>query len=210
MPPRSCLQALRPGYGLAEHTVYVSDGGSVVLRVNTAAYERDGRIVVEGQEDLVDAVCSSSEVAASQGVTELVSCGPVASLEASVRDAKNAEIVVVIVDPETCVALPDDSVGEVWVNSPSKAQGYWGNAGLTVASFEAQLALKPQQHLPETTATSAQEASVAPGIAAVSARAINALPMQGFLRTGDRGFLHGGELFISGRIKDREFGCPYC
>ena len=60
--------------------------------------------------------------------------------------------------------------GEVWVNSPSKAAGYYGMPEKTASDFNARLA----------------------GVDG-SAR---------YLRTGDLGFLHGGELFICGRQKD--------
>lgn len=73
---------------------------------------------------------------------------------------------IVIADPVSCVALSDDTVGEVWVAGPHVAQGYWD--GQNGAVFDARL-------------------SDGSGP---------------FLRTGDLGFLRGGELFVVGRIKD--------
>jgi 8-amino-7-oxononanoate synthase/acyl carrier protein len=76
---------------------------------------------------------------------------------------------VKIVDADTLRELPADRIGEIWVNSPSVAQGYWNNPAATAATFKA---------------------SVAGGKG------------KPFLRTGDLGFMHDGELFVTGRIKD--------
>jgi acyl-CoA synthetase (AMP-forming)/AMP-acid ligase II len=91
------------------------------------------------------------------GVT-LVGCGAVAET-GDVR----------IVDPETCLTLPPDRVGEVWVAGPGVAAGYWGLPGATRRTFDAWTA--DDQQGP-------------------------------FLRTGDYGFFHEGQLFITGRLKD--------
>ena len=208
--PLCAVQAFRPGYGLAEHTVYVSDSGTSVLQVRTADYEAHGHVVADKEERLVRALeegqggaaagpadTDSTETAAPASgavgatVTELVSCGPVSSPEAAGPAAKNADIVVVIVDPETCRALPPDTVGEVWVSSPSKARGYWGNAELTAAAFEARV---------QPPLVGAGDVAAGGGDAECDSSALSSAPS--FLRTGDQGFIHGGELFISGRIKD--------
>jgi acyl-CoA synthetase (AMP-forming)/AMP-acid ligase II len=65
--------------------------------------------------------------------------------------------------------LPEDRVGEIWVDSPSVGLGYWNNPGATQETFHAKLA-------DSTSGT--------------------------YLRTGDLGFLHEGELFVTGRLKD--------
>lgn len=77
-----------------------------------------------------------------------------------------------IVDPETRTELPDGHVGEIWVNGPNVTAGYWRNPAKTAETFGAELA--------------------APG----------ALPAAGWLRTGDFGAVHEGELYVTGRIKD--------
>ena len=76
---------------------------------------------------------------------------------------------VKIVDAQTLRELPADRIGEIWVNSPSVAQGYWNNAAATAATFQATVAGGKEKP---------------------------------FLRTGDLGFMHQGELFVTGRIKD--------
>ncbi|KAG5188146.1 hypothetical protein JKP88DRAFT_260199 [Tribonema minus] len=76
-----------------------------------------------------------------------------------------------IVNPETHAEVPQGEEGEVWVNSPSKCAGYYGQLIETNETFHAQL-------------RGAREGD----------------PL--YLRTGDLGFKRGGELYISGRIKD--------
>lgn len=70
------------------------------------------------------------------------------------------------------VALEEDWVGEVWVRSGSRAVGYWGDPSKTADDFGGRLAGDAKEG------------------------------QQGFLRTGDLGFLHRGELFVCGRVKD--------
>ncbi len=79
---------------------------------------------------------------------------------------------LVIVDPERCEALAPNRVGEIWVHGPSAAAGYWHRPEESGASFNARLAT--------------------PGAASEMA----------YLRTGDLGFLHEGQLYVVGRLKD--------
>ena len=81
---------------------------------------------------------------------------------------------IAIVDPETCVECPDSIVGEIWVKSPSNARGYWNAPEATERTFQAKIAPKDENDAGE-------------------------FP---FMRTGDLGFIMGGELFVTGRIKD--------
>jgi amino acid adenylation domain-containing protein len=82
-----------------------------------------------------------------------------------------------VVDPESCRLARDGQEGEIWISGPSIAQGYWGQPEATERAFRARLAGGPADAGAE-----AGEAS--------------------FLRTGDLGFLRGGELFVTGRLKD--------
>jgi acyl-CoA synthetase (AMP-forming)/AMP-acid ligase II len=77
-------------------------------------------------------------------------------------------VTVWVVDPERRVALEHSRVGEIWVDSPSKAAGYFGLEEDTLETFRARL----------------------PG------------DDRDYLRTGDLGFIHDGEVFICGRLKD--------
>lgn len=78
-----------------------------------------------------------------------------------------------IVDGETNRECAPDSVGEIWVHGENVADGYWGKPPSEQRCFGATLV------------------DPSPGT-----------PMGPWLRTGDLGFVHSGELFIVGRIKD--------
>jgi acyl-CoA synthetase (AMP-forming)/AMP-acid ligase II len=78
-----------------------------------------------------------------------------------------------VVDPATLTRCPDGQVGEVWLRGPSVAQGYWKRPEATAETFDGHLAAGPATD--------------------------RAAP---FLRTGDLGFVDGGELFVTGRLKD--------
>ncbi|MCB9686348.1 MAG: AMP-binding protein [Alphaproteobacteria bacterium] len=137
-------EAFCPAYGLAEHTVGVSVGGRGRLRV--ARRELEAGRVRPVEDD-------------GPGSRTLVGCG-----------RPSRDVVVRIVDPETRATLPAGRVGEIWVDSPSKADGYWGLPDLGGATFEARVA--------------------------------DPTDGRGYLRTGDLGFLHEGEVYVTGRLKD--------
>ena len=80
---------------------------------------------------------------------------------------------VTIVDPDTCRRCPDGTVGEIWTHGENVSAGYWRKPEQTGSAFGATLADPSDGE-----------------------------PAQGWLRTGDRGFVSEGELFIVGRIKD--------
>ena len=87
----------------------------------------------------------------------------------------DASLSVAIVDPETGMRRGPGEVGEIWVRGPSVAAGYWGDEETTRARFGARL---------------------------VSGAPLASGPHEEHLRTGDLGFLHEGELFITGRLQD--------
>ncbi|WP_395293021.1 amino acid adenylation domain-containing protein [Kitasatospora hibisci] len=82
-----------------------------------------------------------------------------------------------IVDPVTRRPVPSGAIGEIWLSGPSVAQGYWNRPEHSAATFGARLA-----------AGDADDPDDADGAA--------------FLRTGDLGLLHEGELYVTGRLKD--------
>ncbi len=145
-------RAFFPCYGLAEATLFVS-GGQV------REWPRVERLSTRALEDGYAHTSESDEASKS-----VVSCGPVA------RGTK-----VRIVDPDTCLELPPDRIGEIWVRGASVSEGYWGNPAATRRAFHARLA-------DGTRRTGGDPSS--------------------FLRTGDLGFLRDGELFVTGRLKD--------
>ncbi|AUG78205.1 Non-ribosomal peptide synthetase [Kitasatospora sp. MMS16-BH015] len=138
-------EAVAPGYGLAEATVFVSCKAPApqptVLTVDPAAAER-GELLV-----------------AAQG-RQIVGCGVPTGLEAR------------IADPETGRELPAGRIGELWLRGPSVGHGYWNRPEQSDAVFNA--VLDPAE----------------------------GEPTSGWLRTGDLCCLIGGELFITGRLKE--------
>ena len=134
-------------YGMAETTLIV-----------TGSYAHKPPVVRSFDAKALDLrrVMPVEEKAA--GARALVGCGRV------LPDEK-----VLIVDPDALVELSADKIGEIWVQSPSVAQGYWNNRDASEQTFGATLA----------------DTGAGP-----------------FLRTGDLGFVHEGELYVTGRLKD--------
>lgn len=86
----------------------------------------------------------------------------------------------VVTDPERGAELPDGRVGEIWLHGDNIGTGYWGRPKETERVFGNKLQ------------TRLDCGSHADGAAQ------NAL----WLRTGDLGVYHGGQLYITGRTKD--------
>ncbi|POM25973.1 Long-chain-fatty-acid--AMP ligase FadD32 [Actinomadura rubteroloni] len=80
--------------------------------------------------------------------------------------------IVAIVDPETRTERPDGTVGEIWVHGPNTARGYWRNSERSQSTFGGELD-EPGE-----------------------------LPAGPWMKTGDYGVVHDGELYVTGRIKD--------
>jgi len=79
---------------------------------------------------------------------------------------------VFVVDPLSRQSLPPRQVGEIWVAGPGVAAGYWGRSAESSEIFQARLADSSSLQSPAC------------------------------LRTGDLGFMDGGEVFITGRLKE--------
>nr|AQA28568.1 acyl-CoA synthase [Nostoc sp. UIC 10110] len=107
-----------PCYGLAENTLMVSGGTitdePVYSTVKADALEQN--LVVETSED-------------NERVRHLVGCGH-----------SHLGTKIVIVDPESLIPCIPNRVGEIWVSSPSVAQGYWKQTEQTEETFKAYLA----------------------------------------------------------------------
>jgi acyl-CoA synthetase (AMP-forming)/AMP-acid ligase II len=148
-----------PTYGLAEHTVFVCSGGKGVIAVKKKELEEENRVVV------VDDTKSAN----NHGILHFAGCGFPSTQSVDVR----------IVDPPRSLSLPEGHVGEIWINSPSKALGYYGKSELeTRFDFHSFLA----DEMGNT-----DEMSRSSG---------------GYLKSGDLGFLYQKQLYICGRIKD--------
>ncbi len=139
--------ALYPCYGMAESTLFITGGRKkeppVELYCEGTALDEHRIVPVEPE---------------APDARRLIGCGHVAPGQQ-----------LYIVDPVSYRRLPEDLVGEIWVDSPSVGLGYWNNPGATQETFHAKLA-------DSTSGT--------------------------YLRTGDLGFVHKGELFVTGRLKD--------
>jgi fatty acid CoA ligase FadD28 len=140
--------AIRPSYGMAEATVYIA-----------SRRERESPQVVHFESEGLSA--GHAKRRASGGGTPLISYGVPRS--PSLR----------IVDPETSIECPAETVGEIWVHGDNVAAEYWGKPAETVSTFGGKLV------------------GPTPGT-----------PQEPWLKTGDLGFIADGELFIIGRIKD--------
>jgi acetylornithine/succinyldiaminopimelate/putrescine aminotransferase/acyl-CoA synthetase (AMP-forming)/AMP-acid ligase II/predicted amino acid dehydrogenase/acyl carrier protein len=133
--------AMFPCYGLAENTLFA-----------TGRFHDEPTSFSRGSLEL-----GHPMLARGAQSTDLVSCG------GALLDTK-----VVIADAASRRRCGEREIGEIWLASPSVAQGYWGQPETTEQTFRARLT-------------------------------DNDGP---FMRTGDLGFLHKGELFVTGRIKD--------
>lgn len=138
-PVGFAVDAIYPCYGLAEATLFVTGGT-----------RGDG---MEAHHFSTGMLAQGSAEVAEQG-TPLVACGMPVSHHA-----------VSIVEPETFIPLADGGIGEIWINGPSLACGYWQRPRETEETFINQAGRR-------------------------------------WLRTGDLGFLHAGQLYIAGRRKD--------
>ncbi len=144
-----------PCYGMAEATLFVTGGDHVtapaICQVESAALEKNQILLVDSN---------------SKNHRRLVSAGH-----------RGLDTTITIVDPETLQVCPIDRVGEIWVSSPSVAQGYW--------------------QMPEASA-----ACFIPGDSVGADALLQESTKPQFLRTGDLGFLQDSELYVTGRLKD--------
>jgi 8-amino-7-oxononanoate synthase len=110
-------ESLRPVYGLAEATLMVTCG---------VPGRRAKALMLDPDATTGSALAAGA--AAGGRVTEVAGCG---------RAIPGHDMR--IVDPETREALPAGSIGELWVEGPSVAAGYWNQPALNDALFRARL-----------------------------------------------------------------------
>jgi len=110
-------QAFCPAYGLAEHTVGVSVGGRQRLHLDRKRLEEEGLAVpVDGSEN------------SGEETLTFIGCGP-----------PSEGVTVRIVDPASGAPRGENKMGEIWVDSPSKAEGYWDLPEVSREVFQAPL-----------------------------------------------------------------------
>jgi fatty acid CoA ligase FadD32 len=150
-------KAIKPSYGLAEATLFVS----------TTPMNAEPRIVDVDRDELNN-----------HRFVQVPDDSPKAVAQAGAGKIGIAEWAVII-DHETATELPDGQIGEVWISGQNMGTGYWGKKDETVATF--QNILKSRTN-PSHAEGAADDAT--------------------WVRTGDLGAYHDGELFITGRTKD--------
>jgi len=150
-------RAIKPSYGLAEATLFVSTtpAGQPPKIVTVDRDQLNANHFIEVPEDSPAAVAQAS--AGKIGVAEWAA----------------------IVDHETASELPDGQIGEIWISGPNMGTGYWNKPEETVATF--------QNILKSRTGPS---------------HADGAADDANWVRTGDLGAYHDGDLYITGRVKD--------
>ncbi|RAV07811.1 fatty-acid--CoA ligase [Mycolicibacterium sp. GF69] len=150
-------QAIKPSYGLAEATLFVS----------TTPMDAEPRITSVDRDELnvgrFVPVPDDSEKAVPQA-----GAGKIGVAEWAV-----------VVDHDTATELPDGQIGEIWISGQNMGTGYWGKPDETVATF--QNILKSRTN--PSHAQGAEDDAT-------------------WVRTGDLGAYHDGELYITGRVKD--------
>ena len=110
-------EAFYPCYGMAETTLIVTGGSDEEAPIVRPfdKYELSEHRVLRVDEN-------------HENARRLVGCGKVLEEEE-----------VLIVHPENHNPLPDDKIGEIWINSPSCGQGYWQKEQETQETFRARL-----------------------------------------------------------------------
>jgi acyl-CoA synthetase (AMP-forming)/AMP-acid ligase II len=109
-----------PCYGLAEATLFVS--GSQGVAAGPQVIELDSAAMNVGR------VMTASVSDANSRGTKVVGSGVVA------RD-----IDLQIVDPATCKLCEPNSIGEIWINGPAVAAGYWELEAISRDIFRARI-----------------------------------------------------------------------
>jgi fatty acid CoA ligase FadD32 len=150
-------QAIKPSYGLAEATLFVS----------TTPMGDHPRIISVDREALNTGT-----------FVEVPVDSPSAVAQAGAGKVGIAEWAV-IVDAESATELPDGQIGEIWISGQNMGTGYWGREDETAETFHNILKSRTNPSHAEGATDDAT-----------------------WVRTGDYGAYHDGELFITGRVKD--------
>jgi fatty acid CoA ligase FadD32 len=149
--------AIKPSYGLAEATLFVSTTpmaeAPTIIHVEREAL--NNRRFVEVAADAPNGVAQAS--AGKIGIDQWTT----------------------IVDAESASELPDGQIGEVWLHGNNMGAGYWNREDETSEVFK--------NILKSRTNPSHAEGAPDDGL---------------WVRTGDYGTYHNGDLYITGRVKD--------
>ncbi len=209
-----------PSYGLAEHTLYVCGNGRLRVhtkRENLLVHKRVIVVKEEMEEEVKEGVNGGSFIEEKTECNDkiLANTNEEKEEESAVliwtgcgKPSKKFGVDVQIVNPSTLQRLGTDRVGEVWVTSGSKALGYCGSTpSQSENTFCAYFhdVMKIKQEIRENNNLNT-EPVVSNGTSSTAVEPNDVyVASEGYLRTGDEGFIHGGELFICSRIKDIMF-----
>lgn len=150
-------KAIKPSYGLAEATLFVS----------TTPISAEPRITYVDRDELNN-----------HRFVEVPEDSPKAVAQAGAGKIGVAEWAV-IVDHDTATELPDGQIGEIWISGQNMGTGYWGKEDATRETFHNILKSRTNPSHAEGATDDAT-----------------------WVRTGDLGAYHDGELYITGRVKD--------
>jgi fatty acid CoA ligase FadD32 len=150
-------KAIKPSYGLAEATLFVS----------TTPMDAEPRIIHVDRDELNN-----------HRFVQVPDDSPKAVAQAGAGKIGVAEWAV-IVDHDTATELADGQIGEIWISGQNMGTGYWNKEEETRETF--QNILKSRTN-PSHAEGAADDAT--------------------WVRTGDLGAYHDGELYITGRTKD--------
>ncbi|EFC47786.1 non-ribosomal peptide synthetase [Naegleria gruberi] len=118
-------QAMYPCYGLAESTLYVT-GVNYMKGFDFTTIDNKNQYIIK-----------NGTVEQTQTHQKFVNCG--------VNYDENQSIK--IVDPESSTEMENGKVGEVWLSSPSVAQGYWEKPELSQEVFHARVVGDDREYL---------------------------------------------------------------
>ncbi len=111
-------EAFTQAYGMAESVSFISGGTKtqppIIQNIEKAALEQNRVLIVNE---------------AKETTQKIIGCGR------AWLDQK-----IIIVNPESLTKCLADQIGEIWVSSPSVAQGYWQRSQATEETFQAYLA----------------------------------------------------------------------
>jgi len=110
--------AQRPSYGMAEATLFVA-ASTAGAPPRISHFDRDRLAAGEAVEVLADSPLASMYVAVGEVAVQ--------------QEA-------LIVDPESCAALPEGAVGEIWLHGANLGAGYYGRTEETEHTFRAVVA----------------------------------------------------------------------
>ncbi|OZY86401.1 hypothetical protein CBP51_05070 [Cellvibrio mixtus] len=162
LPAGFRMQAFYPSYGMAEATVYLTGRHYDNSRSIRHQYESEHDEIKRGENEGPGNKNFENKGSENKNI---VACGFATSGHG-----------LAIVHPETCRALADGMVGEIWAQGPSIALGYWQDPGKTNETFRAMVLTdngEPDNEKPGT-----------------------------WLRTGDLGIIRDSQLYVTGRIKE--------